>query len=65
MKKYFDNLIFINRGFVEGGDILNIFDHFVLEFSEQINRFKFKNILISLGLLFQYVRLLKRTSFQI
>ena len=52
IKKYFDNLIFINNGFVEGGDILNIFDHFVIGISNRTNKIgaeSLKNILISLG----------------
>ena len=52
IKKYFDNLIFIENGFVEGGDILNIFDHFVIGISNRTNNLgaeSLKNILISLG----------------
>ena len=52
IKKYFDNLIFIENGFIEGGDILNIFDHFVIGISNRTNYLgaeSLKNILISLG----------------
>jgi len=52
IKKYFDNLIFIENGFVEGGDILNIFNHFVIGISNRTNNLgaeSLKNILISLG----------------
>ena len=52
IKKYFDNLIFIEKGFVEGGDILNIFDHFIIGISKRtckIGAENLKNILISLG----------------
>ncbi len=52
IKKYFDNLIYIENGFVEGGDVLNIFDHFVVGISERSNKKgveSLKNILISLG----------------
>ena len=52
IKKFFDDLIFIENGFVEGGDILNIFDHFVIGISNRTNYLgaeSLKNILISLG----------------
>ena len=52
IKKYFDNLIFIENGFIEGGDILNIFDHFIIGISKRtckIGAENLKNILISLG----------------
>ena len=52
IKNYFDNIIFIENGFVEGGDILNIFDHFVIGISQRTTKIgaeSLKNILISLG----------------
>ena len=52
IKKFFDDLIFIENGFVEGGDILNIFDHFVIGVSQRTTKIgaeSLKNILISLG----------------
>ena len=52
IKKYFDNLIFIKNGFVEGGDILNINDHFIIGLSNRTNKLgaeNLSNILNSLG----------------
>ncbi len=52
IKGYFENIFFIENGFIEGGDILNIDNHFIIGLSNRTNKFgaeNLKNILISLG----------------
>ena len=52
IKKYFENIYFVENGFVEGGDILNINNHFIIGYLiEQIKLVlkSLSNILISLG----------------
>ena len=49
---YFENIFFIENGFIEGGDILNIYNHFIIGLSNRTNKFgaqSLKNILITLG----------------
>jgi len=52
IKGYFDNIYFIDKGFIEGGDILNINNHFIIGLSDRTNKLGAENlsrILISLG----------------
>ncbi len=44
IKKYFDNLIYIKNGFIEGGDILNINNHFIIGLSKRTNKLGAKNL---------------------
>ena len=53
LKKYFDRIIFIKNGFIEGGDILKINDHhFIIGLSNRTNKLgaeNLSNVLYSLG----------------
>ncbi len=52
IKHFFDNILFIEDGFVEGGDILNINNHFIIGLSNRTNKLGADNlskILQSLG----------------
>ena len=52
IKNYFDNILFIENGFVEGGDVLNINDHFIIGISSRTNKVgaqNLANLLVSLG----------------
>ena len=52
IKDLFDNILFIEDGFVEGGDILNINNHFIIGLSHRTNKLGADNlskILQSLG----------------
>ncbi len=49
---FFENIYFVENGFVEGGDILNINNHFIIGLSNRTNKVgavNLSNILISLG----------------
>ena len=52
IKDFFDNIFFVEDGFVEGGDILNISNHFIIGLSDRTNKLgadKLSNILKKLG----------------
>jgi len=52
IKDLFDNIFFVEDGFVEGGDILNISNHFIIGLSERTNKLgaeNLSNILKNLG----------------
>ncbi len=52
INKYFDNILFIENGYVEGGDVLNINDHFIIGVSRRTNKVgaqNLANLLESLG----------------
>ena len=52
IKDFFDNIFFVEDGFVEGGDILNISNHFIIGLSNRTNKLgaeKLSNILKKLG----------------
>ena len=52
IKHFFDNMLFVEDGFVEGGDILNINNHFIIGLSHRTNKLGADNlskILHSLG----------------
>ena len=52
IKHFFDNMLFVEDGFVEGGDILNINNHFIIGLSHRTNKLGADNlskILQSLG----------------
>ena len=52
IKEYFENIFFIENGFIEGGDILNINNHFIIGLSNRTNKIgaeNLSNILFSLG----------------
>ena len=52
IKHLFDNILFVEDGFVEGGDILNINNHFIIGLSHRTNKLgadKLSKILQSLG----------------
>jgi len=52
IKHLFDNMLFIEDGYVEGGDILNINNHFVVGLSHRTNKLGAENlssILLKLG----------------
>ena len=52
IKHFFDNILFVEGGFVEGGDILNINNHFIIGLSHRTNKLGADNlskILQSLG----------------
>ena len=38
IKGYFENIYFIDNGFIEGGDILNINNHFIIGLSDRTNK---------------------------
>jgi len=45
IKNYFENIFFIENGYIEGGDILNINDHFVIGLSKRTNKLGAENLL--------------------
>ena len=52
ISKYFENIFVVEKGNIEGGDILNINNHFIIGLSNRTNKFgaeNLSNILISLG----------------
>ena len=52
IKDFFDSIFFVEDGFVEGGDILNISNHFIIGLSDRTNKLgaeKLSNILKRLG----------------
>ncbi len=52
IKYFFDKMLFVEEGFVEGGDILNINNHFIIGLSDRTNKLGVNNlskILQSLG----------------
>ena len=52
IKEHFENIYFIEKGFIEGGDILNINNHFIIGLSNRTNKLgaeTLSNLLISLG----------------
>ena len=56
IKDLFDNILFVEDGFVEGGDILNINNHFIIGLSNRTNQLGAENlskILQSLGATFE------------
>ena len=44
IKHLFDNILFIEGGFVEGGDILNINNHFIIGLSNRTNKLGAENL---------------------
>ena len=44
MQNYFDNIFFVETGFIEGGDILNLNNHFVIGLSKRTNKLGAKNL---------------------
>ena len=44
IKHFFDNILFIEDGFVEGGDILNINNHFIIGLSNRTNKLGAENL---------------------
>ena len=52
ISKYFENIFVVEKGKIEGGDILNINNHFIIGLSNRTNKLgaeNLSNILISLG----------------
>ena len=52
ISKYFENIFVVEKGNIEGGDILNINNHFIIGLSNRTNKLgaeNLSNILISLG----------------
>ena len=52
IRDFFDSIFFVEDGFVEGGDILNISNHFIIGLSDRTNKLgaeKLSNILKRLG----------------
>ena len=48
IKQFFDNMFYIENGFVEGGDILNIDNHFIIGLSDRTNKKGAENLTIIL-----------------
>ena len=48
IKHFFDNILFVENGFVEGGDILNINNHFIIGLSHRTNKLGAENLSIIL-----------------
>ncbi len=48
IKHLFDNMLFVEDGFVEGGDILNINSHFIIGLSDRTNKLGADNLSIIL-----------------
>ena len=48
IKHLFDNILFVENGFVEGGDILNINNHFIIGLSNRTNKLGADNLSIIL-----------------
>ncbi len=49
IKEYFENIYFIENGFIEGGDILNIYNHFIIGLSNRTNKLGAENLSIILN----------------
>ena len=49
ISKLFDDIFFIENGYIEGGDILNINDHFIIGLSNRTNKLGAKNLSIILN----------------
>ena len=52
IKHVFDNILFVEDGYVEGGDVLNINNHFIIGLSDRTNKLgaeNLSNILHKLG----------------
>ena len=52
LQKYFNKILFVEDGYIEGGDILNINDHFIIGLSNRTNKtgaINLSKLLISLG----------------
>ena len=48
IKPFFDNILFVENGFIEGGDILNIDNHFIIGLSDRTNNKGAENLTIIL-----------------
>ena len=48
IKHLFDNMLFVDDGYVEGGDILNINNHFIIGLSDRTNKLGAENLSIIL-----------------
>ncbi len=48
IKHLFDNIFYVESGFIEGGDILNINNHFIIGLSERTNKLGAENLLLIL-----------------
>ena len=48
IKHFFDNMLFVEDGYVEGGDILNINNHFIIGLSDRTNKLGAENLSIIL-----------------
>ena len=48
IKHFFDNILFVDDGFIEGGDILNINNHFIIGLSDRTNKLGAENLSIIL-----------------
>ena len=48
IKHLFDNMLFVEDGYVEGGDILNINNHFIIGLSDRTNKLGAQNLSIIL-----------------
>ena len=59
IKHLFDNIIFVESGFVEGGDILNINNHFIIGLSDRTNKLGAENLSIILKKLGATVQICK------
>ena len=44
IQQYFDNFLYIQNGFIEGGDILNINNHFIIGLSNRTNKLGAENL---------------------
>ena len=44
IKHLFDNILFVKNGYVEGGDILNINNHFIIGLSDRTNKLGAENL---------------------
>ena len=44
IQHFFDNMLFVEDGFVEGGDILNINNHFIIGLSDRKNKLGVENL---------------------
>ena len=44
IKHFFDNILFVEEGYVEGGDILNINNHFIIGLSHRTNKLGANNL---------------------
>ena len=44
IKNFFDNMLFVEDGYVEGGDILNINNHFIIGLSDRTNKLGAENL---------------------